>query len=330
MNSTPDRPRPAVSVIMPVYNSQKYLTESVASVLGQTWTDFELVLIDDGSDDDSPRLLADFASRDPRVVLLRHPRNLGQIPALNHGLGTAAGRYIARMDADDVCHPERLARQVAFLDAHPDVFLVGTDAIVIDAEGRTLGRLRCEPDPDRLARRLPYRNLLIHPTIMFRNDGRTRFREKMYFTEDCDLYLRLLSRGERLASLPQPLLRYRRHAASLSLKHLEHQMLFAAQAREFHQQRLRQGYDAYDAFDPQAILARDPDEATDERVLRHQVIAAFSVNALPETRKALRRYFRYHGVLRRPILLLYLVATGLPPGLLARGKRWVKTLIGRG
>jgi glycosyltransferase involved in cell wall biosynthesis len=322
--------RPTVSVVMPVYNAQAYLAESVTSVLDQTRSDFELILIDDGSTDGSPRLLEGFAARDPRVTLLRHAENLGQIRARNDGLAIAVGRYVATMDADDVCHRERLAQQVEFLESRPDLFLVGADAIEIDARGRTLGRRRCPPDPDRLAELLPRRNALIHASVMFRNDGRCRYREKMRLAEDYDFYLRLLSQGARLASLPRPLLRYRMHADSLSLAHAVHQMLLAEKAREFHRQRTDLGHDAYDAFDPATILSQDPATTTDERLLRLQITTAFSVQALPETRRLLRRYFRHHGVRRRPALLLYLAATYLPPSLLIPVKRGLKSVIRRG
>jgi glycosyltransferase involved in cell wall biosynthesis len=315
---------------MPVHDAQAHLAESVTSVLAQTRSDLELILVDDGSGDDSPRLLEAFAARDPRVVRLRHAENLGQIRARNDGLTRATGRYIAVMDADDVCLPERLAQQVEFLEARPDLFLVGADAIVIDAAGRTLGRRRCPCDPERLAEVLPRRNALIHATVMFRNDGRARYREKMRLAEDYDLYLCLLSQGARLASLPRPLLRYRMHAGSLSSAHAVHQMLLAEKAREFYRQRMREGRDAYDAFDPETILSQDPAATTDERLLRLQVTTAFAVHALPETRRLVRRYVRHHGVARRPELLLYLAAACLPPGLLIPLKRWVKSAIRRG
>lgn len=322
--------QPMVSVVMPVYNAQPYVAESATSVLAQTWSDFELILVDDGSDDDSPRLQDDLAARDPRVILLRHPQNLGNARARNDGLARAAGRYIAVMDADDVCHPERLAQQVEFLETRPDLFLVGSDAIVIDAQGRTLGRRRCPADPDRLAELLPRRNVLVHSSVMFRNDGRCRYREKMRLAVDYDLYLRLLSQGARLASLPRPLLRYRVHGGSLSLAHGVHQMLMADKAREFHRQRRTQGQDGYDAFDPETILSQAPEATTDERLLRRQVKTAFSIYALPETRRLARRYFRHHGVARHPGLLLYLAAACLPAGLLIPVMRCVKSAMRRG
>lgn len=321
---------PMVSVVMAIHNAQAYLAESVASVLGQSWRDLELIAIDDGSTDASPRLLEEFAARDSRVVRLRHAENQGQIRARNDGLARAAGRYVAIQDADDVCLPGRLAEQVAYLEARPDLFLVGTDAILIDAAGRVLGQRRCPPDPERLAARLPHRNALIHSSVMFRNDGRVRYREKMRLAEDYDVYLCLLSQGVRLASLPRPLLRYRVHSGSLSLVHAVHQMLLADKAREFYRQRAREGRDAYDAFDPETILSQDPETITDERLMRLQVTTAFAANALPETRRLARRYVRRHGAVRRPALPFYWAAAHLPPGWLVPLRRFARALFRRG
>jgi glycosyltransferase involved in cell wall biosynthesis len=315
---------PLVSVVLPVYDSAAWLDESIASVLGQTLRDLELILIDDGSRDASPRIMADRALCDRRVRIERHETNLGLITALNHGLEAARGRYVARMDADDVCLPARLERQVEFLETHPGIFLVGSEIVLMDERGREIDRLRREPSPERLALLLPQRNEISHSTIVFRRDPTLRYREKMMLVEDYDLYLRLLSRGERLANLPLPLLRYRRHAQSVSLRHAVHQRLFGEQAREFHRQRGRDGRDAYDAFDPRTILAINPADSNDEHVLRTEVVAAFALNALPETRAHLRRYFRHHGIARRPVFLAYYAAACLPAGLLPGIKRLLK------
>jgi glycosyltransferase involved in cell wall biosynthesis len=313
---------------MPAWNAQAYLSESVASILGQTLRDLELIVVDDGSDDSTPELLAGWAARDPRLRVIRHPERRGVVAAANRSLEAAGGKYVARMDADDVALPERLARQVAYLDAHPEIFLVGSDAILIDAAGRVLGRRRVASRPERIAEVLPQRNCIIHPTALFRREPRFEYREKMHYVEDYDLCLRLLTRGERLANLPVPLLRYRRHAESLSLRGRVHQVLFGDLAREFYRQRRREGRDAYDAFDPATILAVDPRTSTDERVLRIEIERAFALNALPETRAGLRRYFRVHGLARRPRLLPYYAATFLPPPLLARIKRLLRGRLG--
>ena len=112
-----------VTVVLPVFNAQDYIEAAVKSVLDQTYRDFELLIIDDGSNDRSASIVSSFC--DPRITFVRHNTNLRLIATLNEALSKANGEYIARMDADDVCHPERLQRQVEFLDSHPDVGVVG-------------------------------------------------------------------------------------------------------------------------------------------------------------------------------------------------------------
>ena len=118
---------PKVSVVMPVYNDERYLAEAIASVLGQTYADFELIIVDDGSTDGSRAIIEEYALRDSRVVPILLPGNLGQSSARNRGIERAGGQYIAAMDGDDICLPDRLRRQVNFLDANPQVGVLGTN-----------------------------------------------------------------------------------------------------------------------------------------------------------------------------------------------------------
>ncbi len=139
-----------VSVVMAVYNAESWLSEAVESVLGQTFGDFEFVVIDDGSIDATPEILRRF--HDPRLRVTRQPQS-GQTPALNRALRLSQGALVARMDGDDVALPDRLARQVAFLDAHPDVGLLGTACREISASGAVL-RTITPPADDHAVRRL--------------------------------------------------------------------------------------------------------------------------------------------------------------------------------
>ena len=122
---------PTVSVVMTVYNTERYVGEAVGSVLGQTFGDFEFVIVDDGSTDRSTTILKDFAARDPRIRLVSRP-NTGIVAAANEGIGLARGRYLARMDSDDVCLPRRFETQVNYLEQHPECVLVGSRVTVVD------------------------------------------------------------------------------------------------------------------------------------------------------------------------------------------------------
>ena len=220
MPSAQSTAAPTVTVLMAVYNGQQYLRRAVDSVLAQTFTDFDFVVIDDGSTDGSAEILRAYAAADPRVRLISRP-NRGLTPSLNEGLRAAAGRYVARMDSDDVCLPERFAAQVAFLDAHPDVTLVGTEVELIDPAGlpiRTMPQLwgdHASIDRALLTKGWP----LVHPAVMFRRDAVMAlggYDERYRTNQDHDLFLRIAEHGQ-LANIPRVLLKYRQHFTSVSL-----------------------------------------------------------------------------------------------------------------
>jgi glycosyltransferase involved in cell wall biosynthesis len=203
---------------MPVYNASRYLRPAVQSILAQSFGDFELIAVDDGSKDESAEILRDYAAKDARVRVISRP-NTGIVGALNDGLAAASGEFVARMDSDDIAMPERFAKQVAFLREHPDHVLVGSQVMLIDPAGATLCPKQDTEytheaiDQALLAGRWP----LVHPTIMVRREAIERvgrYRAKYQWLEDLDLFLRLAEVG-RLASLPDVLLQYRLHTASV-------------------------------------------------------------------------------------------------------------------
>ncbi len=200
---------PAVSVVMPVYNCAAYLPAALTSLREQTFGDFEIIAVDDGSTDHGPLILAEWT--DPRLRLIRQERNSGLAAALNAGLALARAPLVARQDADDLSEPERFARQTEFLAAHPRVCLLGTAQLKIDPAGQALCR-RDAPVADAQIRELMRRgNAFAHGSVMIRRSALDRvgaYREFRGLVEDYDLWLRLLEVGEG-ANLPEPLYRYR-------------------------------------------------------------------------------------------------------------------------
>lgn len=215
-----------VSVILPVRNGAEFVAEAVASVLDQTLHDFELLVIDDGSQDATPTILTRLAEVNPRLRIIAQPP-LGLVAALNRGLREARGHYVARMDADDVAASDRFARQVAKLAAHPEVAGLGSACRVIDRNGTVLG-YRCPPtDPAEIRRALSRGNCMIHPTMMLRRDLVLRaggYRAAFRLCEDFDLWLRL-SEHHDLLNLPEPVLDYRAHAGQSNWQDLEQRAL---------------------------------------------------------------------------------------------------------
>lgn len=209
---------PAVSVVMPLYNVQRLLPSALDSVLAQSFADFEIIAVDDGSRDATLQILRQYQARDARVKIITRP-NTGIVGALNDGLAAAKAPLIARMDGDDLCLPERFARQVAYLREHPRCVLVGSQVLLIDGDGdpicpHHLTRFtHADIDHAHLHRGWP----VIHPAVMMRAEAVQKvggYREQYKWLEDTDLFLRLAEVGE-LANLPEVLLKYRLHFESV-------------------------------------------------------------------------------------------------------------------
>jgi glycosyltransferase involved in cell wall biosynthesis len=229
---------PRFSIVLPVYNGAKYLREALASVRWQTLADWECVCINDGSTDGSGEILEQFAAADGRFRVV-HQANAGIVAALNRGIGEAQADWIARMDADDVALPERLAVQARYVEAHPKTLVLSSHMACMDAAGLPIG-VQCGPtEHAEIERRLlGGQNTINHPTVVMRRDAvvaARMYRREFEWVEDADLWLRLAQKG-RLATVPQVLLKYRLHAGSVCSTRSETQgrvmreMLVAARA----------------------------------------------------------------------------------------------------
>lgn len=205
---------PPLSVVMPVHNALPWLDESVTSILAQSFSDFEFVILDDGSTDGSSERLRSWAERAPRIRLVRGEQRLGAAGSSNAVVAEARAPLVARMDADDIAHPDRLARQIALMEEEPRVVLTGTLSDVIDAKGR---RVR-GADHARLLRRSRFAPFG-HSSIMFRREAFDRaggYRAEAERWEDIDLYLRIARQGG-IAVIPEPLTTVRLSGASTRL-----------------------------------------------------------------------------------------------------------------
>lgn len=230
---------PKVSVVMSVYNGELYLREAVDSILDQTFTDFEFIIIDDGSTDTTWQILS--AYNDPRTRLVRNHENIGLTRSLNKALALARGEYVARQDADDVSLPWRLARQVAFLDATPGVGLVSSSYEVIDPEGRRLRTVTVPTSDSDIRSHLYKRNPFCHGAAVFRHaciEAVGGYRESFRVAQDYDLWLRMAERFE-LANLGDPLYRWRLRPEAISSEQTERQLRFVRVAQQLAEARRR-------------------------------------------------------------------------------------------
>jgi glycosyltransferase involved in cell wall biosynthesis len=206
--------QPAATVLMPLFNGKTYLTQAVESILGQTFGDFELLVIDDGSTDDGPNIVKGY--RDPRIRLLANDTNLGIAATLNRGIGLARGKYVARMDCDDISLPHRLEKQFAFMEAHPDVGVCGSRVRRIGAKK---GIWKVKARDEAIKSRLLFENAMAHPSVMIRKsvlvENNLRYDPALRCSQDYAFWVDL-SRHSRLANLEQVLVLYRVHASQIS------------------------------------------------------------------------------------------------------------------
>lgn len=204
-----------ISVLMTVCNGEKYLKEAIDSILGQTFSDFEFLIINDGSTDESAKIVQ--AYDDPRIYFVNNAKNKGLISALNEGLGIARGEYIARMDQDDISLRNRLKKQYEFLEDHPDISLVGGWAEIINKNGEKIGIKKTPLDYPEIKFSLLSQNPLIHSTIFFRKNTIKNlggYNKKDEHAEDYGLYSTLIT-SHKIVNLPEFLIKFRVHSSSI-------------------------------------------------------------------------------------------------------------------
>lgn len=207
-----------ISVVMSVYNGLGYLEESVQSVLSQTLNDFEFIIVDDFSTDGSSELLVALSEADARIRLIKNESNLGLTKSLNIGISTAKGKYIARMDADDICLPDRLALQLNYFCQNPDADLVYADTYLIDKDSALICRSWRPATAKKVLRCLEDHNFIPHPSVMFKRsifDRLGGYDEKCRTGQDLNLWLRMRERGGSFGYLNEVVLKYRLNPSSV-------------------------------------------------------------------------------------------------------------------
>lgn len=228
-------PHPKVSIIMSVYNGERYLNQAIESIRRQTFENYEFIIIDDGSDDNSWDILSHYALKDPRIIILRNKDNIGITLSLAAGMKIAEGEYIARQDADDISLPNRLEKQKNHLDLHPETALVSCGLYMIDSKGNQIRRYDLDCNPVYIEWHLQFYNYLYgHSQVMFRRKTAERvggYRAHFKYAQDYDLWTRLLNYG-RINILPDKLLKYRCHSASISERKTISQLTFALEVAQ--------------------------------------------------------------------------------------------------
>ena len=208
---------PTISVLMPAYNAEKYIGEAIQSVLNQTFKDFELIVINDGSTDRTEEIILSFS--DSRIRYFKNEKNLKLIATLNRGIDLVLGKYIARIDADDTCLPKRFEKQIDFLEKHPNYVLCGSWAYLINSKGEKTGNMKFINNHDLLHISLLFSCHIIHASMMVRTEilKKFKYRHIALHAEDLDLFLRIANDGFKIANLPEYLIKVRWHDTKVSV-----------------------------------------------------------------------------------------------------------------
>lgn len=218
---------------MSAHNAEKYLSEAIESILNQTFSDFEFIIIDDASTDGTKKIIEEYTIKDARIKLISNPTNLGLTKSLNIGLEQAQGEYIARLDADDLSEPERLQKQYDFMEAHSEYALIGSWVKIIGENGENLTERKPPADTSLIKFHFIFGKPCIwHSAIFFRKDkiaGIGNYNEEYRYSQDLNLYVRLLER-ELISNAPEFLVRHRLHSSSIGRKNSEAQHTFYLQS----------------------------------------------------------------------------------------------------
>ncbi|MCA0930927.1 glycosyltransferase [Lutimonas saemankumensis] len=201
-----------VSVIMSVFNCEKFLTTAIESILQQSFADFEFIIFDDASTDGSGKIIKSYAEADDRVIAIFNTENQGLTKNLNKGIAMSKAVYIARMDADDIALPNRLSRQVEYLDKNTHIDIVGSSAIDIDENGNQLQKRQAPESHQEIIKLLPKANPMIHSTVVFRRKSLEKiefYNESYRTTQDYEMWFRAAGNGMIFCNLSEILLLYR-------------------------------------------------------------------------------------------------------------------------
>jgi len=328
---------PTVSIIMPVYNGELYLAPAMDSLLNQTYADFEVIAVDDGSTDGSPHQLCAYAKKDSRVRVARIARG-GLAIARNEAVRLAQGSLLACMDCDDISHRTRLSEQVACMERQPELVALGAHARIIDPSGTPLAAMSPKLPllDEQIRSMLPTGNIFIHPTMMMRTEVIRKvggYRSAFPPAEDYDLWLRLMDVG-KFANLSRALLDYRIHPKQVSFTAVEQQAISVVAAR--HSLRLRREGKP-DPFDFIPLATREvlhhhgvQDSEIDETIVEHLMGQALSHNMIhssghSEAVEQLRRLGPQFGLGSYPVARFWFEAgyRELVHGRPVRGARWM-------
>jgi len=252
---------PLVTAIITVFNCELYVRHAILSILNQTYTNFELIIVDDGSTDNTSNIINEFSNLDKRIIIIKNENNMGQSASANKALDMAKGTYIAKMDADDFSTKDRFQKQILYLESHPEIFLCGTGVMICNENLEFLKKWETVYKYEELYKifnalrgDIPIK----HSSIMFRNNKSIRYRTKITYAQDLDLFLRLITDGYKFINLKDICLHYRLNPNSVTHTQNAKRDLFIKKVEQFYRERVVLGVDTYDKFQPSEFESKLP------------------------------------------------------------------------
>ena len=264
---------PKVTVLMSAYNGEKYLREAIDSILGQTFKDFEFLIINDGSTDKTGEILKSY--NDPRIKIINNNKNIGLTKSLNKGLKLARGEYIARQDADDISLPTRFEEELKFFEKNSNVALVGTDYFLINEKDEIIHTVNCFTENRKLKEKLLEGNQFAHGSIIFKKECVEKvgmYREEFKFAQDFDFTLRISEEFD-VANIPKSLYKWRINIDSVSVKKKTLQDKYALLAIELAKERRQSGKDKLQSLNKEEIDKLLDELISDTRIQDKRKIA---------------------------------------------------------
>lgn len=255
--------KPLVSVIMAVRNGEKSLKKTLSALLRQTYTNIEIVIVNDASTDKTSVILEEFIKKDSRVKVITNKERLERCVSRNIAIEGSKGKYIAVNDADDISCPHRIETEVKYLESNPDVYLVGGRANILDEKGEKIGTSWGKRTPVDITERLIEGNVLVHSSIMFRNKKEFFYREKFLRAQDYDLYLQVVGSGHLVHLLPNILVEYMSKKDILYDDYLIDQLVYSYTIQNLCKEKLREGKDMYEDIDREYMYDIYPQDDLD-------------------------------------------------------------------
>ena len=230
---------PILSVLMPVFNSEQFIAEAIESILNQTFKDFEFLILDDASTDKSFEIIKEFKNKDPRIKVFQNAKNLGVVESRNKLINLSKGKYIAWIDSDDIAFENRLEKQVDFLETHPEIGMVGSNASTIDENNNKIGKWLFETEPQKLKIELFFHSPFLSSAVVIRKSclPQNYYNSNFPVAEDFDLYSKIAEQYE-IANIREFLVKYRINSKGLSKSNTEKMERLSIQVIKEHAERL--------------------------------------------------------------------------------------------